>query len=90
MGHIHHGELKLLREMMTSVPEVSIEHDDVCKGYVLGKFMKESFSRSDTRFEGVLDLVFRCMWTNGNEISQRINTMLLLLMISLERPRYTS
>ena len=57
MDHIHHGALKFLREMVTSVPEVSTKHDDVCKGCVLGKFVKASFSRSDTKFEGVLDLV---------------------------------
>ena len=57
MGHIHHGELKLLHEMVTGVPEVSTEHDDACKGCVLGKFAKASFPRSDIRSEGVLDLV---------------------------------
>ena len=36
---------------------MSIEHDDACKGCVLGKFVKETFPRSDTRSKGVLDLV---------------------------------
>ena len=36
---------------------MSTEHDDVCKGCVLGKFTKASFLRSDTRSKGVLDLV---------------------------------
>ena len=57
MGHIHHGALRFLRETVTGVPEVSTEHDDVCKGCVLGKFAKASFPRSDTRSKGVLDLV---------------------------------
>ena len=57
MGNIHHGALRLLCDMVTSVLEVSTEHDDVCKGCVLGKFVKESFPRSDTRYKGVLDLV---------------------------------
>lgn len=42
---------------MTSVPEVSTEHDDVCIGCVLGKFSKETFPRSDKREKGVLDLI---------------------------------
>ena len=50
MGHIHHGALRLLRETVIGVPEVSTKHDDVCKGCVLWKFMKESSPRSDTRF----------------------------------------
>ena len=70
MGHIHHGALRLLREMVTGVLKVSTKHDDVCKGCVLGKFAKASFLRSDTRSEGVLDLVhFRCFWADVNEIS---------------------
>ncbi|MDF3675421.1 GAG-pre-integrase domain-containing protein, partial [Enterobacter hormaechei] len=40
IDHIHHGALKLLGEMVTSIPKVSIEHDDVCKGCILGKFEK--------------------------------------------------
>ena len=36
---------------------MSTEHDDVCKGCVLGKFAKASFPMSDTRSRGVLDLV---------------------------------
>ena len=36
---------------------MSTEHDDVYKGCMLGKFVKASFPRSDTRSEGVLDLV---------------------------------
>ena len=57
MGHIHHGALRLLRETVTGVLKVSTEHDDACKGCVLGKFAKASFPRSDTRSKGVLDLV---------------------------------
>ena len=57
MAHIHHGALKLLRKMVIGVPDVSTEHDDVCKGYVVGKFAKASFPSCDTRSEGVLDLV---------------------------------
>ena len=45
MGHIHHGALRLLREIVIGVPEVSTEHDDVCKGCLLGKFAKASFSK---------------------------------------------
>ena len=42
---------------MIGILEVSTEHDDVYKGCMLGKFVKGSFPRSDTRSEGVLDLV---------------------------------
>lgn len=39
------------------VPGVIKKNDDACKGCALGKFSKEYFPRSGTRFEGVLDLV---------------------------------
>ena len=48
MGHIHHGALRLLRETVIGAPKHR-EHDDVCKGCVLGKFVKASFPRIDTR-----------------------------------------
>jgi len=57
MGHIHHGALKLFRETVTRVPEVSTERDDVCRGCVLGKFAKETFPRSDRRATHVLELI---------------------------------
>lgn len=30
MGHIHHGALKLLRETVIGIPELSAEHGDAC------------------------------------------------------------
>lgn len=57
MGHIHHGLLRLLREMVKNVPGVSTEHNDICRRCMLGKFAKEKFPRSDSRSQGILDLV---------------------------------
>jgi hypothetical protein len=39
------------------VPQISIEHQDVCRGCALGKFTMASFPSSDTRSAGILDLV---------------------------------
>jgi len=57
LGHTHHGSLILLCVVVTSVPEVSIDNNDVCRGCVLGVFTKAYFPRSDTRSKGVLYLV---------------------------------
>jgi hypothetical protein len=57
MAHLHHGALGGLREVVTEVPQISIEHQDVCKGCALGNFTKASFPSSDTRSTGILDLV---------------------------------
>jgi transposase InsO family protein len=42
---------------VTGVPQISIEHQDVCRGCALDKFAKASFPNSDTRSAGILDLV---------------------------------
>jgi hypothetical protein len=39
------------------VPQINIEHQDVCRGCALGKFTKASFPNSDTKSVGILDLV---------------------------------
>ena len=57
IGHIHHGELKLLLEIVVGVPNVNTKYDDVSKGCVLGKFTKSYFLRNETRSKVVLDLV---------------------------------
>jgi hypothetical protein len=57
MAHLHHGALGGLREVVIRVPQISTEHQDVCRGRVLGNFTKASFPSSDTRSAGILDLV---------------------------------
>ena len=47
----------MLREIVTGVPILSVEHDDLCRGCVLGKYAKASFSRSNNRAECVLGLI---------------------------------
>jgi transposase InsO family protein len=57
MAHLHHGALGGLREVVTGVPQINIEYQDVCRGCALGKFAKASFPSSDSRSAGILDLV---------------------------------
>jgi hypothetical protein len=57
MAHLHHGALRILREIVTGVPEFSIEHQEVCKGCALGKYTKTAFPSSDNRVAGILDLI---------------------------------
>jgi hypothetical protein len=40
MAHLHHGALNVLKEIVTGLLELSIEHSDVCKGCALGKYAK--------------------------------------------------
>jgi hypothetical protein len=57
MAHLHHGALRVLREMVTGVPDFSSEHHEWCKGCVLGKYTKIAFPSSDSRAAGILDLI---------------------------------
>jgi hypothetical protein len=57
MAHLHHGALGGLREVVTGVPQISVEHQDVCRGCALGKFVKASFPSTDTKSAGIMDLV---------------------------------
>jgi len=43
MGHLHHEALRMLKETVTGVPVLSTEHDDLCRGCVLGKYAKTTF-----------------------------------------------
>jgi hypothetical protein len=57
MAHLHHGALRVLREMVTGVPDFSSEHHELCKGCALGKYTKTAFPSSDSRAAGILDLI---------------------------------
>jgi hypothetical protein len=57
MPHLHHGALRVLREMVTGVPDFSTEHQELCKGCALRKYTKTAFPSSDNRAAGILDLI---------------------------------
>jgi hypothetical protein len=57
MAHLHHGALRVLRELVTRVIYFSSEHHELCKGCILGKYTKISFPSSDSREAGILDLI---------------------------------
>jgi len=57
MGHLHHGALRMLKETVTGVPMLTTKHDDTCKGYMLGKYAKAAYSRSNNKAKSVLGLI---------------------------------
>ena len=57
MGHLHHGALRVLRDISTGFPDFSIEQYDVCRGCAMGKYAKAPFPASDSRSAGILDLI---------------------------------
>lgn len=57
MGYLHHRALPILREMVTGLPDFNLEQQGVCGGCALGKNVKVSFPRSETRSTRILDLI---------------------------------
>ena len=57
MAHMHHGVLRVLREITTRVPDFSAEHYEVCRGCALGKYTKLPFPASDNKSTSILDLI---------------------------------
>jgi transposase InsO family protein len=57
MAHLHHGALRVLRELVTGVPDFSSEHHELCKGCILGKYTKTTFPSSDSRAAEIVDLI---------------------------------
>jgi hypothetical protein len=57
LARLHYRALPALGKMVTSLPEIHIEHDGVCRGCALGKNVKGSFSSSDNRSKEILDFI---------------------------------
>jgi hypothetical protein len=57
MAHLHHGALRVLREMVTGVPDFSSKKHELCKGCTLGKYTKTVFLRSDSGAAEILDFI---------------------------------
>jgi hypothetical protein len=57
MAHLHHGAMRVLREIVTRSPQFGIEHQEVCRGCALGKYTKTVFPISDSRLARILYLV---------------------------------
>lgn len=47
----------MLRETVIGVPVLSMEHYDICRGCLLGKYAKATFPRSENRAKGALGLI---------------------------------
>jgi hypothetical protein len=54
---LHYKALPDLQTMVSGMPSISANKDEVCKGCLLGKNTKRSFSSSDSRAQGILNLV---------------------------------
>jgi hypothetical protein len=56
LSHLHYRSLTALGKIVTGLPMLCVEHDGICRGCALENNAKGSFSSSDNRSNGILDL----------------------------------
>ena len=44
-------------KVVTGLPDLKIDHEGICKGCAKGKNIKSPFPKSDTKSEGILELI---------------------------------
>jgi transposase InsO family protein len=57
LAHINYKALPYVRKVVIGLPELKIDHEDVCKGCGQGKNTKSPSTKSDNKAEGILELV---------------------------------
>jgi hypothetical protein len=56
LGH-HFKAVPHLQNMVCGLPSISLSKNEICKGCMLGKNIKKAFPSSDSRAQGIIDLV---------------------------------
>ena len=57
--HVNYKSLTIVSEVVTSSPEIQINHEGVCKGYAQGKNTKNPFPSCNNKAKGNSDIVHR-------------------------------
>ena len=57
LDHINYKSLPYVSKVVTGLPELKVDHEGVCKGCAQGKNIKNPFPKSDSKEEGILELV---------------------------------
>ena len=57
LGHLHHGALKILQQITIGLPKGTLAQSDQCKGCTLGKFLKATFHKKDSRTTTILERI---------------------------------
>jgi hypothetical protein len=57
LAHINYRALPYVSKIVTSLPEFKVDHEGACKGCAQGKNINNHFPKSDSKAEGILDLV---------------------------------
>ena len=57
LGHLHHGDLKVMYQISTWLPMGTLAQLDQCKGCTMGKYAKSTFHEKDNRALVILERV---------------------------------
>ena len=57
LTHLYYKALPAVKNIVTSIPVLQVDHDGTCSWCALGKNAKKSFPGSDSRSKEILDLV---------------------------------
>jgi len=56
-SHIHYKALPIISNMVTSLPEIQVNHEGIYKGCAQGKYVKKTFPSIDRKSKGALDII---------------------------------
>jgi hypothetical protein len=57
LSHFNYKGLPYVRKEVAGLPELKVDHEGVCKGCAQGKNIKNHFSKSDSKADGILELL---------------------------------
>ena len=57
LAHINYRALQAVKNIVTGIPMLQVDHDGTCRRCALGKNVKRSFPDSESKSKGILDLV---------------------------------
>jgi transposase InsO family protein len=57
LAHINYKALPYVSKVVAVLPELKVDHEGVCKGCAQGKITKNPFPKSDSKADGILDIV---------------------------------
>jgi hypothetical protein len=57
LGHLHHGDLKIMQQISTGLPRGTLAQLDQCKGCTLGKYVRSTFHEKENRASVILERI---------------------------------
>jgi hypothetical protein len=90
LAHINYKALPYICKVVTSLPELKVDHEGVFNGCAQGKNTKNPFSKRDSKTEGVLELIHSdvCVPMPSSSINGYVYYVSFINDYSHKRPGY--